>query len=116
VLARIAIRDSVLEPSEFLSLTDFLRVCEDVAGFLGKVFKRSAFTDELVAGIDRLTGLARRITRSVNVEGYLEDSASYELSRIRADLFVNRERIKKQLERIMGREAMRPSSRMTTYP
>ncbi len=108
VLARIAIRDSVLEPSEFLSLTDFLRVCEDVSGFLAKVFKRSAFTEELVAGIDRLPVLSRRIARSVNVEGYLEDSASYELSRIRADLFMNRERIKKQLERIMGREPMRP--------
>jgi DNA mismatch repair protein MutS2 len=90
VLARIAIRDSVLEPSEFLSLTDFLRVCEDVSGFLAKVFKRNAFTEELVSGIDGLPALSRRLTRSVNVEGYLEDSASYELSRIRADLFMNR--------------------------
>ncbi|HOD75380.1 MAG TPA: hypothetical protein PKJ17_05095 [Syntrophorhabdaceae bacterium] len=71
VLARTAIRDSVLEPSEFLSLTNFLRACEDVGGFLSKVFKKSAFTDELVAGIDRLTALARRIARSVNSEGYL---------------------------------------------
>jgi len=108
VLARMSIRDSVLEPSEFLSLTNFLRVCEDAAGFLAKVFKRSTFTDELVAGIDRLPALSRRIARSVNAEGYLEDSASYELSRIRADLFMNRERIRKQLERVMSREAMRP--------
>ncbi len=108
VLQRISIRDSVLEPSEFLSLTTFLRAGEDVAGFLGRVFKKSEYIDELASGIDRLSVLYKRIARSINAEGYLEDSASYDLSRIRADLFMNREKIKKQLERIMGREAMRP--------
>jgi len=108
VLQRISIRDSVLEPSEFLSLTTFLRACEDVAAFLGRVFKKSEYIDELAGGIDRLSALYKRVARSINAEGYLEDSASYDLSRIRADLFMNREKIKKQLERIMGREAMRP--------
>ncbi len=108
VLKRISIRGSVLEPSELLSLTNFLRVCEDVGVFLGKAFKKSGFIDELVAGIDKLSALYKRIARSINVEGYLEDSASYDLSRIRAELFMNREKIKKHLERIMVREAMRP--------
>ncbi|MDD3846186.1 MAG: Smr/MutS family protein [Syntrophorhabdaceae bacterium] len=108
VLKRVSIRDSVLEPSELLSLTNFLRACEDIAGFLARVFKKSSFIDELAAGIDGLPGLYKRVVRSVNAEGYLEDSASYDLSRIRTELFMNRERIKKQLDRIMGREAMRP--------
>ena len=108
VLKRISIKDSVLIPSDFLHLTGFLRACEDVASFLGKVFKKGVFIDEMLSGIEKLPVLRKRIIRSINNEGYIEDSASYELSHIRTELFTSRERIKKHLERIMGREAMRP--------
>ena len=46
--------------------------------------------------------------KTINVEGFIEDTASYELSKIRSDLFSLRERIKKQLERIMDKESVRP--------
>ncbi len=52
--------------------------------------------------------LYRRISRSINPEGYIEDSASYELSHIRRELFVLRERMKKHLEGIMEKESVRP--------
>ncbi len=51
--------------------------------------------------------LYRRISRSINPEGYIEDSASYDLSHIRRELFVLRERMKKHLEGIMERESTR---------
>ena len=108
LLKRISIRDSVLEQSEFLLITSFIKACDDVADFLKKAFKKGAFIDEMLAGIEKLPELYKRITRSVNAEGYLEDSASYELSRIRAELFMDREKIRKHLERIMGRESVRP--------
>ncbi|MHB8111526.1 MAG: endonuclease MutS2 [Syntrophorhabdaceae bacterium] len=107
-LKRVMIRDSVLEAPDFLTLADFLRACGDVGSFLGRAFKKSEYIDSIAGGIDKLPELYKRITRSINADGYLEDSASYELSRIRSDLFTNRERIKKQLDRIMGRESMRP--------
>lgn len=108
MLKRISIRDSVLETSDFLLITGFLRACDDITAFLKKAFKKGAFIEESLAGIARLPELYKRISRSVNVEGYLEDSASYELSRIRSELFMGRERIKKHLEKIMGRETVRP--------
>ena len=108
VVQRIGIRDSVLESSEFLTLTGFIRSCSDVASFLARAFKKGEYIDRVVEGLDRLTALNRKITRSINIEGYLEDSASYDLSRIRSELFQNREKIKKQLDRIMGRESVRP--------
>ncbi len=107
-IQRIGIRDSVLEPSEFLTLTNFIRCCADAASFLARAFKKGAYVEDAIAGLDKLSALNRKITRSINIEGYLEDSASYDLSRIRSELFINRERIKKQLDRIMGRESVRP--------
>ena len=108
VVQRIGIRDSVLESSEFLTLTGFIRSCSDVASFLARAFKKGGYIDDVIEGLDKLPALNKRITRSINIEGYLEDSASYDLSRIRSELFLNRERIKKQLDRIMGRESVRP--------
>ncbi|MBP1748812.1 MAG: MutS2 protein [Deltaproteobacteria bacterium] len=107
-IQRIGIRDSVLESSEFLTLTNFIRSCSDVASFLTRAFKKGAYIDAVITGLDKLPVLYKRITRSINIEGYLEDSASYDLSRIRSELFMDRERIKKQLDRIMGRESVRP--------
>jgi DNA mismatch repair protein MutS2 len=108
IIQRIGIRDSVLESSEFLVLTNFIRSCSDTASFLHRAFKKGPYIDEVTGGLDKLTALYKRITRSINIEGYLEDSASYDLSRIRSELFINREKIKKQLDRIMGRESVRP--------
>ena len=108
IIQRIGIRDSVLESSEFLVLTNFIRSCSDTASFLNRAFKKGPYIDEVTGGLDKLTALYKKITRSINIEGYLEDSASYDLSRIRSELFINREKIKKQLDRIMGRESVRP--------
>ena len=108
IIKRIGIRDSILESSEFLVLTDFIRCCSDVASFLARAFKKGPYIDEVTQGLDRLPALYKRITRSINIEGYLEDSASYDLSRIRSELFMDREKIRKQLDRIMGRESVRP--------
>lgn len=108
IIQRIGIRDSVLESSEFLTLTSFIRSCSDTASFLTKAFKKGAYIDNIIEGLDKLPALYKKITRCINAEGYLEDSASYDLSRIRSELFLNRERIKKQLDRIMGRESVKP--------
>jgi len=108
IIQRIGIRDSVLESSEFLTLTGFIRSSSDVASFLAGAFKKGAYIDDVIDGLDKLPVLYKKIARSINTEGYLEDSASVDLSRIRSELFQNRERIKKQLDRIMGRESVRP--------
>ena len=43
------------------------------------------------------------------MEGFLEDSASYDLSKIRSDLYQLRERVKRNLETMMESEAVRPA-------
>ena len=108
MLQRLSVVDSVLEPQDFLALARFLGSCDDIAVFLKKTYKKSDLIDTMCEGVRQLPELRKKIARSINAEGYLEDSASYQLSRIRAELFVNREKIKKQLERIIAREAVRP--------
>jgi DNA mismatch repair protein MutS2 len=105
---RISIEDSLLEVVECIMLSEFLRACEDLLRFLKKAFVKKPFTDLVIGKIDPLTAVYRRIVKTVNVEGFIEDTASYELSRIRADLFSLRDRARKRLEKIMEREPVRP--------
>ncbi|MDD5008971.1 MAG: hypothetical protein PHC68_11315, partial [Syntrophorhabdaceae bacterium] len=108
IVRRVFIRDSVLEAQELLLTAGFNRACDDILSFLKRTHNKKPFISELLERIKRLTALHAKISRAINIEGYIEDSASYELSRIRTDLFMLRERIRKQLEKIMEKEPVRP--------
>lgn len=108
ILKRISITDAVLEEKEFLDVTRFLRACDDLSIFLKNAFNKKPFVEEVLSQLKPLTPAYRRIAKTINSEGFIEDTASYELSKIRSDLFTNRERIRKKLEKIMEREAVKP--------
>jgi DNA mismatch repair protein MutS2 len=108
ILKRLSINNSVLEAQDFISISGFLRACEDIKSFLKKVYEKKPFIEETLKGIQQMQSLYKRITRSVNPEGFIEDSASYELSKIRTALFALREGMKKHLEGIMEKEPIRP--------
>jgi DNA mismatch repair protein MutS2 len=108
ILKRISVKDSILEAQDFILIANFLRGCDDTAVFLKKAYDKRPFISETLETIKQLPTLYKRISRTTNLEGFIEDSASYELSRIRAELFIFRERMKKHLEKIMERETVRP--------
>ena len=108
ILKRISIKDSILEEKEFLAIAQFLRACDDLSSFLKKAFSKKHFIEMVLQQLKPLTPVYRRIAKTINIEGFIEDTASYELSKIRSDLFSFRERIRKRLEKIMEREAVRP--------
>jgi len=108
ILKRISIQDAILEEKEFLATARFLRACEEVSVFLKKAFEKKPFIEEILVRLKPLTSVHRRITKTINIEGFIEDTASYELSKIRSDLFTFRERIRKRLEKIMEREVVKP--------
>ena len=108
ILKRLSINNSVLETQDFMSIAGFLRVCDDIVSFLKKAYEKKRFIEEALNSIKQLPTLYKRISRSINPEGFIEDSASYELSRIRTELFTLRERMKKHLEGIMEKEPIRP--------
>jgi DNA mismatch repair protein MutS2 len=108
ILNRILIKDAVLEEKEFLAIAQFLRACDDLSAYLRKAFSKKPFIEDALQQLKPLTPAYRRITKTINVEGFIEDTASYELSKIRSDLFTFRERIRKRLEKIMEREAVKP--------
>lgn len=108
VIKRLSINNSVLEAQDFMSIAGFLRACDDIIHFLKKTYEKKTFIEEIVNGMEQLPMLYKRISRSINPEGYIEDSASYDLSHIRRELFVLRERMKRHLEGIMEREPVRP--------
>ncbi len=108
ILKRISIENALLEATDLLLLATFLSACDGIILFLKKAYNRQPFINETLESMKQLPALYKKISRSINPEGYIEDSASYELSRIRTDLFSFRERMKRHLEKIMEREAVRP--------
>lgn len=108
ILKRISIQDAILEEKEFLAIAGFLRACDEVSVFLRRAFDKKPFIEEILLRLNPLTPVHRQITKTINIEGFIEDTASYELSKIRSDLFTFRERIRKRLEKIMEREAVKP--------
>ncbi|HOV90094.1 MAG TPA: Smr/MutS family protein [Syntrophorhabdaceae bacterium] len=106
-LKRLSIKDVILEIRELLQLADFLRSCHETLNFLKNAFNKKPFIIEMLAKIKPLPAVYQKIIKTINIEGFIEDTATYELSRIRTELFMNREKIRKLLERIMDREAVR---------
>lgn len=108
ILAQLTIENLVLEVSDFIALHDFLVRCKEIVGFLKGAFGKRLYVDKVLERIDPLNAVNGRIRKTINREGFLEDSASYELSKIRSDLFQLRERVKKYLEKLMDSEDVRP--------
>jgi DNA mismatch repair protein MutS2 len=108
ILKRLSINNSVLETQGFIFIAGFLRACDDIMSFLRRAYGKKSFIEEALSTMKQLPTLYKRISRSINPEGFIEDSASYELSRVRTELFSLRERMKKHLERIMEKEPIRP--------
>ncbi|HVN95062.1 MAG TPA: endonuclease MutS2 [Syntrophorhabdaceae bacterium] len=108
VLKRISVGDSILEAQDFILVTGFVRASEDILAFLKKAYNKKAFVIETQNSIKQLPLLFKKISRAINPEGFIEDSASYELSQIRTELFSFREKMKRHLEKIMEKESVRP--------
>jgi DNA mismatch repair protein MutS2 len=107
-LRHLALEDSMLEASDFLALGHFLACCKGLLGFLKKALKKAPYIESIIEGVRLAPEVASRIRKTINEEGFIEDSASYELSKIRSDLYRLKERARKSLDRIMERDEVRP--------
>ena len=107
-LKHLILEESVLEAPDFLALGQFLASCKGVLGFLKKALKKAPYIESIVEHMKVAPEVGARIRKTVNEEGFIEDSASYELSKIRSDLYQLKERARKSLDRIMEREEVRP--------
>ena len=100
--------ESILEPPDFLALSHFLAACKSILAFLKKALKKAPYLESIVEGLKFAPEVDARIRETVNEEGFIEDSASYELSKIRTDLYRLKEKARKSLDRIMERDEVRP--------
>jgi DNA mismatch repair protein MutS2 len=107
-LKGLALEESTLEVPDFLAISHFLAGCKGVANFLKKALKKGPYIESVVEGMKPVTDAAARIRKTVNEEGFIEDSASYELSKIRSDLYRLKEKARRSLDRIMERDEVRP--------
>ena len=107
-LKGLALEESTLEISDFLALGHFLASCKGVGSFLKKALKKGPYIESIIEGLKPVTEAASRIRKTVNEEGFIEDSASYELSKIRSDLYQLKEKARRSLDRIMERDEVRP--------
>jgi DNA mismatch repair protein MutS2 len=108
IFRQLVIENSVLEIPDLIALAGFLARCREISAFLRSAFGKKPYADKLFERIDVLQGVSSRIRKAVNMDGFLEDTASYELSKIRSDLYQFRERVKKYLEKMMESDDVRP--------
>ena len=106
--AGLSLPEFTLEIADFLTVAQFLSSCRGVLAFLKKAVKESPYIESVMEGIKGLPEVSARIKKTINEEGFIEDSASYELSKIRSDLYQLKEKARKSLERIMERDEVRP--------
>lgn len=107
-LKRLKIKDVFLESKEIIQIGEFLRSCQETLNFLKKTHNKKEFILQLIDEIKPLKHVYQKITKTINPEGFIEDTATYELSRIRTELHIHREKIRNLLERIMEKEQVRP--------
>jgi len=108
VLKRASIKDSILETGEFLIMSTFLRTCEDIARFMKKAHVKGSYIETILENLKPFPHILSKILKTINPDGFIEDTATYELSKIRSDLFLFRGKINKQLEKIMEKETVNP--------
>ncbi len=108
ILKQLALKDLILEPSDFLGIGGFLSGCREILAFFKKALSKSSYVESLIEGMKPLPHVVAKIRKTIDAEGLVEDSASYELSKIRSDLYQYKERIRKTLERMMEREDVKP--------
>jgi DNA mismatch repair protein MutS2 len=106
--AGLSLPEFTLEIADFLAVAQFLSSCRGVLAFLKKAVKENPYIESVMEGIKGLPEVSARIKKTINEEGFIEDSASYELSKIRSDLYQLKEKARKSLERIMERDEVRP--------
>lgn len=106
-LKRLSVESSTLDPKEFLLLAEFLETVQDICSFLRKVPRKGNYVATILENIDPLTALTKKIRRTIKKEGFIEDSASYDLLEIRRELHVKRTKIKTHLEKLMESERFR---------
>jgi len=108
VLKRVFIKDSILETGDFLMISAFSGACNDIVRFLKKTHVKGQYIETILENVKLSPHILSKILKTINPDGFIEDTATYELSKIRADLFLIRGKTKKQLERIMERETVNP--------
>ncbi|MBA2647464.1 MAG: endonuclease MutS2, partial [Pyrinomonadaceae bacterium] len=103
-LARLRIEGAILEPTTLLEIA---RLCQQAAIARDAIHAEREATPilwELVADLPRtLPALAARVTAKILPGGELDDRASPELARIRADIVRLRSSITRSLENLMRR-------------
>jgi len=105
ILRRLCKENSVLEPKEFLGIISFVDVCRAVQEYLRKARRKGTGTAPPYE-LDPLSDIYATIRRVINPEGFIEDTASPELARLRIELARLKERVKKRLEEIMQSETI----------
>lgn len=101
LLKTVAMQDSILEIKDFLGISEFLNACKGLVASVKKGYESKPYVRTALLGIHPLPHIQNRIRKTISPEGFVEDTASYELSKIRSDLHILRERVKRQLEAIM---------------
>lgn len=104
LLKAIAASGSILEIKDFLAISEFLNACKGILSSVKKGYETKPYVRTSLLGLHALPQILNRVRKTISPEGFIEDTASYELSKIRSDLHMLREKVKRQLEKLMEGE------------
>lgn len=107
VLKAVAVKDSILEIKDFLAISEFLNACKGLVASAKKGYEAKPYVKTAFLGVHPLPQILNRIRKTISPEGFVEDTASHELAKIRSDLYMLREKVKRQLEKIMEGDQVR---------
>jgi DNA mismatch repair protein MutS2 len=101
LLKTVAMQDSVLDSKDFLAISAFLNACKGLVASTRKGYEVKPYVRTAFAGVLPLPQILNRIRKTISPDGFVEDTASHELAKIRSELHTLREKVKRQLEKIM---------------
>ncbi|AIO19100.1 Endonuclease MutS2 [Candidatus Izimaplasma bacterium HR1] len=108
---------SVLRPTEFLDIIGLIEASRNNVRFYDNVkdnLIEGEYLDDYFLSISKLPGLKQEIEQVISIDGYIHDSASNDLLKIRNKIKTNERRITERLNNILNTQKTRLAESLIT--
>ncbi len=105
MIDRVASSGQILLPEELLNVAETLNATRTLYQLVGQCEARYPNLSELLENLRPVEEIEKKISRAIDLRGYIKDGASIELSRIRREIGDLRRRIHQELSEILEKQA-----------
>ena len=108
---------SVLRPTEFLDVIGLIEASQNNIRFYQNVKENGIlddYLDDYYFGISKIPGLKQEIQQVITIDGYIHDSASHDLLKIRNKINASERKITERLNHILNTQKTRLADNLIT--